>query len=297
MWSLKTSPTRRGDDEGMILVWVGLSMAVLLGVGALTIDLGALYLEKRQLQNGADAAALAIAFNCAKGDSCGEVMSIASRLADDNAGYDHVSAVPLVCGVGPGLSAGGCSTPAGLDGATNWVQVFTSTESAGGGNQVPMLLAPLVGAVSGKTVKTDAIAQWGGLESAKGASPIVLPACEYLARGGALDGSSFPSGSTTIYFHNLGTDPLETGVKPGCTSTSGPDSYGWLNSSNCKPDLSAGAWFNADAGQLACPAVVARGIGRATTARICWSACTTKPRTPAAAGITSSVSSASRSRR
>ncbi|HEX2782346.1 MAG TPA: pilus assembly protein TadG-related protein [Ilumatobacteraceae bacterium] len=262
MWSLKASLTKRGDDEGMILLWVGLSMTVLLGVGALTIDLGALYVERRQLQNGADAAALAIAYNCATGDTCGSVMTTATKLADDNSN-DHASAVPLVCGVGPGLSAGGCSTPAGLDGATNWVQVFTSTESAGGGNQVPMLLAPLVGAVSGKTVNANSVAQWGGLQSAK-VSPIVIPACEYTKLGGTLDGSSFPSGSTTIYFHSFGAPPPdEAGVEPCSPSTSGatfPGGFGWLGSSNCTADVSAGAWYAAYTASNVAPGCRARNL-------------------------------------
>ena len=260
MRSLKFSTTKR--DEGMILLWVGLSMTVLLGVGALTIDLGALYVERRQLQNGADAAALAIAYNCATGDSCGSVMATATDLANENSN-DGASSVPLVCGVGPGLSAGGCSTPAGLDGATNWVQVFTRTESEGGGNQVPMLLAPLVGAVTGKTVNANSVAQWGGLESAK-VSAIVLPACEYTNLGGSLDGSSFPSGSTTIYFHALGAPPPdEAGVEPCTPSTSGatfPGGFGWLASSNCKADVSADAWFAAYTGGSAAPGCRARNF-------------------------------------
>ncbi len=51
-----TRPT--DDDRGAVLVWVALMIVVLLGVGALVIDVGALYAERRQLQNGADAAAL-----------------------------------------------------------------------------------------------------------------------------------------------------------------------------------------------------------------------------------------------
>jgi Putative Flp pilus-assembly TadE/G-like len=247
MRSLNTPPAQHDEDQGLILLWVALSITVLLGMGALTIDLGALYVERSQLQNGADAAALAIAYNCATGVDCGSVMSTANNLANANANDGH-SSVPQVCGVGPGLSAGGCSTPAGLDDSANWVQVFTSTESASGGNQVPMLLAPLVGAVSGKTVNADAIAQWGGLDSAKGATPLVIPACKYLAMGGTLDGSSFPSGNATIYFHSLGADPIEPGVESPCTSTSGPVGFGWVNSSNCKVDLSAGAWVNARTG-------------------------------------------------
>jgi Putative Flp pilus-assembly TadE/G-like len=250
MWSLKTPSRPRGDDEGMVLLWVAVSIIVLLGMGALTIDLGALYLEKRQLQNGADAAALAIAFNCAKSTatpSCGSVMTIANTLADGNS-KDGFSAVPKVCGVGPGLSASGCTTPSGLSSGANWVQVFTSTETSGGGTKVPMVLAPLIGGASGKTVKANATAQWGGLQSSQ-ALPIVLSACEFTKLGGKLDGSAFPNASTaTIYFHILG-DPNEPGVGSCTPSTSGAPisgGFGLLRSNNCISNLTANAWSTAD---------------------------------------------------
>ena len=43
-------------------------LVALIGVGALVIDVGRLYVERRDLQNGADAAALAVAQDCAAGD-------------------------------------------------------------------------------------------------------------------------------------------------------------------------------------------------------------------------------------
>jgi Flp pilus assembly protein TadG len=49
------------DDHGAILVMVALMLTALLGVGAIVLDLGKLYVEKRELQNGADAAVLAVA--------------------------------------------------------------------------------------------------------------------------------------------------------------------------------------------------------------------------------------------
>ena len=48
-------------------VLVALLLAVLIGVGALVIDAGTFFAEKRELQNGADAAALAVAADCANG--------------------------------------------------------------------------------------------------------------------------------------------------------------------------------------------------------------------------------------
>jgi Flp pilus assembly protein TadG len=52
-------------DDGVVLVLVGVLLVVLLGMAGLAIDMGALYVERRELRNGADAAALAIAEDCA----------------------------------------------------------------------------------------------------------------------------------------------------------------------------------------------------------------------------------------
>ena len=50
-----------------MLVAVLLGGGVLLGLGAMVIDVGQLYQERAELQNGADAAALAVAKSCALG--------------------------------------------------------------------------------------------------------------------------------------------------------------------------------------------------------------------------------------
>ena len=136
-----------GRDEGAVLITVALMMTVLLGVGALVIDLGALYVEKRELQNGADAAALAIAQGCAAGD-CGAPGAIAQQYVNLNA-RDGVSGVGEVCGVGPGLTACSGAPPAGAAGATGWVKVSDLTQASGGGNQVQFVLAPIMNSLTG----------------------------------------------------------------------------------------------------------------------------------------------------
>lgn len=55
------------DDRGAVAVLVAVVLTALLGASALAIDMGAMYVERRELQNGADAAALAIAEDCANG--------------------------------------------------------------------------------------------------------------------------------------------------------------------------------------------------------------------------------------
>jgi Flp pilus assembly protein TadG len=54
-------PTARGDERGAVFVFTALMMVVLLGFAALTVDVGFAYQQQRQVQNGADAAALGAA--------------------------------------------------------------------------------------------------------------------------------------------------------------------------------------------------------------------------------------------
>ena len=58
------------DDRGAVSILVALliSAGVIVGLLAMVIDGGRLYTERRLVQNGADAAALAVARACALGD-------------------------------------------------------------------------------------------------------------------------------------------------------------------------------------------------------------------------------------
>ena len=150
-------------DDGVILVWVALMMVVLVGMGALVIDIGALYVERRELQNGADAAALAVAQDCVEGDcGSGGGSTRAQQYADLNANDGASSVDPSTpCGVGPGLTACSGSAPGGASGATGWVRVDTSTKTSDGDDEVSFLLAPVISSLTGKTVKASAVAAWG----------------------------------------------------------------------------------------------------------------------------------------
>ncbi|WP_341360809.1 pilus assembly protein TadG-related protein [Georgenia sp. M64] len=59
---------RLKDERGAIAVLVALLMVVLVGFAAVSIDIAAINAERRELQLAADASALAIAQDCARGD-------------------------------------------------------------------------------------------------------------------------------------------------------------------------------------------------------------------------------------
>ena len=87
------------DERGAVGVLVGLLLGtVLLGLGALVIDVGQLYQERSQLQSGADAAATAVAKSCVLGTCTNSsATTTAVTYAGENAS-DSTAGVPLVCG-------------------------------------------------------------------------------------------------------------------------------------------------------------------------------------------------------
>ena len=174
----------RGDDRGAVGVLIAVLIAggVLLGMGALAVDVGQLYSERAQLQNGADAGALAVAKTCAEGTcSATTATSYANANANDNA-----SAVDLVCGSG---SLGACPASSGEiydcppapAAGTNFVDVHTSTLTPGGSTLLPPSFArTLLGMSSyqGSTVRACAQAEWGPPAASSGVA-VTFSACEW----------------------------------------------------------------------------------------------------------------------
>ena len=81
---MRRTPT---TDEGATLVFVAVILVALLALTAFAVDFGRMYEERRQLQNGADAAALAIAEDCARGlcDGAYDEYAVAETYVDVNA--------------------------------------------------------------------------------------------------------------------------------------------------------------------------------------------------------------------
>lgn len=205
---------RRDQERGAIalIVAVLVSALVLTGVAALTIDAGSLYAERRVLQNGADAASLALAQICANNINdpmCAETSELKNYLqglAVDNASVDRPPSIDDVCG--GGLAAekfGACDSGAALTDCpsvstlpANWVQVKTRF-------LVPSVFAGLGGAAAYKgTVQACARAAWGQLSTAVNTMPMVLNVCGWNAatasgtRFGPTNPSPPPRTSTSV---------------------------------------------------------------------------------------------------
>lgn len=86
----------RDEDSGAVLVFVAVCLVVLLGMVALTVDLGRAVAIKRDMVNAADAAALAGAQTCAEQRDTGAAQAAALDLSTDNgAGSDFSFSAPL----------------------------------------------------------------------------------------------------------------------------------------------------------------------------------------------------------
>ena len=133
---------RRPDDRGAVATVFALLLGggVLLGLMAMVIDVGQIYVERGELQSSADAAALAVARACGTNttdcDTTSAVVGLAQRYADENSS-DGVTHLEIVCGSADVLDP--CPPPAsnltaclGRPPATgNWVEVRVSTELPG----------------------------------------------------------------------------------------------------------------------------------------------------------------------
>jgi hypothetical protein len=231
------------NEDGAVAVMVAVVLVVLLAVSSIVIDAGGLFQERRQLQNGADAAALAIAYDCAGGD-CRTPADTARQLTLENNrdGGNVESITPVTTATGQVT----VSVRSGeLDGSTGTVSnVFHAATTA------------LLGAASGdeeSIVRAQATASWGGvgLPAEFGPLPLTVSLCDVMDSPGpftvaALDAkaATLPSvddlprdgagnviGGDIVILHAAGDADACT-VSPGFSAegeTKMPGGFGWLD--------------------------------------------------------------------
>ncbi|SDL41046.1 pilus assembly protein TadG-related protein [Tessaracoccus oleiagri] len=90
---------RMKDDRGVTAVFTAIVIVMLMGLTALAVDVGALWWDKKELQNGADAAALALAQSCAAGGCEADENAMAEQYADNNKTDSAVTVERIVRGV------------------------------------------------------------------------------------------------------------------------------------------------------------------------------------------------------
>ncbi|MET7276858.1 pilus assembly protein TadG-related protein [Kribbella sp. NPDC005582] len=235
-------PTLRllgSDDRGAFGVLVAslLGTGVLLGMAALVIDVGMLYQERAELQNGADAGSIAVAKSCVVGPSC--TPGSAGTYANLNA-KDGVSAVTLVCGHDlkgglpgcPGSSGTLLDCPTAPASGTNYVDVHTATRTTGGSSLLPPVFSRAVAGKSsyqGSTVLACARAMWGpALQTAKSLA-ITLSLCAWTQATG---------GTPPVFGTDVRIFVRDAPSAPTCAGLSRPGEFGWLSESGpCTADI------------------------------------------------------------
>lgn len=241
---------RLRDERGSVAIIVAVSSIAMFAMGAVVVDVGALLQERRTLQNGADAAALAVAAECAAGD-CGSPSATSETYADANAD-DEIAAVEEICGSGvTGYS--GCEDPPDVPDGADYVRVTTATEQAGGSSEIAYTFARFLG-LDGHDVRARATVAWGGPAGLTSALPMTISECEYDAytsNGEDLkepppytDG--YPTPEAVIYMHDTtGASPCESGP----AGSDLPGGFGWLDtSSGCTATSEVGDWYDDSTG-------------------------------------------------
>lgn len=238
------------SESGAVATLVAILMGggVLLGMGALTIDVGQIYAERAELQNGADAAALAVAQDCVDGSCDTSTSGLADALADQNARKDGAARVTTVCGVGPLVPA--CAPNAGPTltqcigtvpaGATGWIEARTATQELGGGSLLPPSFARALtnnSGYSGTEVGACGRAAWGPPGSAAMALAVTISLCEWLSMTN--NGATFPSAERALYLHDT---TGATNCPAGPSGADLPGGFGWLDGAACSATIDASGW-------------------------------------------------------
>ncbi|MFD1719931.1 TadE/TadG family type IV pilus assembly protein [Amnibacterium endophyticum] len=220
---------RLEDDEGAAAVVMAILMIPVLGIAALAIDAGALYAEKAGLQNGADAAAVAIAARCAKGlPTCSTTAygSDVTAVANANDPVDGLQSIVSV------------TRPTARS-----VRVTTGTRTAdGAGIAHPFLTA--MNAMLGTpdrpatSLRATATASWSSPGAADGVLPLAFSLCG--VQSALLGGTKMLLRSD----QNNGT--------PACLAADGhpiAGGFGWLaTNGTCRATIKAGDLVASDQG-------------------------------------------------
>lgn len=278
---MSLSPRCRHLEHGAVstIVVVLLSAGVLLGFVALTADFGRTVLERRELQNGADAGALAFAQSCAEDQESGcdpeglGLEALVNANADDG---EHT--ISLVCGTAPGLDpcpdAGSIDdirvcppVPDFLDGVP-YVEVRTRTSSDGEA-AIPNIFGSAAGGEATSSVDSCARAVWGTPGSTGTTFPLTIRECNWNAvtqngtnfapsppytpgpvTPNASPKSAVPAAVAANVTHILAHASGNPSDECGPTKYS-PGGFGWLSdgsTADCSAEFSSGGTATGDAG-------------------------------------------------
>jgi hypothetical protein len=211
LWDLLRPPRDEHSEHGGVAAIVAVLMAnaIIFGMGAVVIDIGRLYLEREQLQSGADAASMAVALSCAKGATCTQAAQLATAQKYAQINTNDLKANVQICVNGTGCpvwqTTAKCPAlppvPAGA-GAGSYVEVRTSTLTSTGGTLIPPVFGrALIPGYQGNKVGACARVHWG---------PPFLQ--KVLALGISLCDFNRMTSNNTVFYGPVGTLLNATGL-------------------------------------------------------------------------------------
>ncbi|GAA1770022.1 hypothetical protein GCM10009747_34040 [Agromyces humatus] len=216
------------EERGAIAVTVALGLTALLVVLAFVVDVGLLYFEKAELQNGADSAALAVAQECAlHASSCeADADDIAVGYSGGNANDDLANAV----------------IPSGtfvVNAMSGKVTVRSSTlTEEGAALQHP--LASMLG-LDPTTLDAQSTAEWGTPVGGTTQLALTIAECEF----DDLPPQEADTTNPTRTWLLINNGPSPTGAS--CASGA-PGGFGWLDGTNCSSTISIDATVPGETG-------------------------------------------------
>jgi Flp pilus assembly protein TadG len=226
----------RHDEDGAIAVMVAILLVVLVGTTAFVVDIGDVMWERRMLQNSADAAALAVAIDCAQGE-CGtqaEYEAVAAAYADDNIwrGSELVSVT----------GKDGAPVVTVDDGEVTVAVATDGTEENPG--RLRQWFSGVLGQEAGLSSQASATAVWGAVDVADAEIPLTVSLCDIKESFPDWDeGGAFPSLETveesvaagdlgkTILFHKSNHPHDDCSAEAGHDANDDgklPAGWGWL---------------------------------------------------------------------
>lgn len=226
---------RLDNESGATIVLIAVVLVGLIGMTAFVIDFGRIWQERRELQAGATAAALAIGEDCARDLlTCSDFTTTADQYASANAN-DGAAAVQYV----------------DLDLGSQTVYVGTSTESESGGDSLPMFFAGIVGFDEAR-IGAEAGVAWGTPLSAE-TLPLIVSDCEWFNSPGNGDPDELPAPDelpgafelTTFFFHTQSENCDPSTLPSGADL---PGGFGWIDSIACIAEIEQGAQVSARTG-------------------------------------------------
>ncbi len=232
---------KREGDRGAVAVWVAILMVPLMIVAALALDVAGMNADRQRLQLGADAAALAIAQECAAGD-CAAPAATAQELVTANDPFGGAAT----------------ATEVELSEAEAWVEVEASSER-------DFWFAPVIGA-DGAQLAARGAAAWSQRPVAGSHLPLAISWCEVahwagldsddlIYEDGVLVGMDIPASPTlaTLFSkgHKSDFHTCPTGVDPSGSNGHAPSGgFGWLVAdAECRAATEGGGWFSSSTGR------------------------------------------------